>query len=212
MLLTPGIPYRLKNEDLSGIDYVFSWLGSTNILLPIINLIEDKLNVEEDSKYEGVQSILMVENSIRMSSIHLRHLYKIILEQSREYMTEGLNEHQKMMQMRGRPKDPACQQAMKKRRTLFEKHKSQLLGVITDVDHNPDGTDGKGIIEDFFKQIKEYDPAIPILIQSADAENEKFAEEYGNGFLNNNSRTYPLELKALLKKYFYFGDFIFTDP
>ena len=101
---------RIKNEDLSGVDYVFSWLGSTNIFLPIINLIEDRLNVEEDSKYEGVQSILMVENSIRMSSVSLRHLYTIILDQSRAYMTEGLNEHQKMMQMRGRPKDPACQQ------------------------------------------------------------------------------------------------------
>jgi len=52
---------RLESENLSCIDYVFNWLGSTNILLPIINLIEDKLNVDEDSKYEGVQSLLLIE-------------------------------------------------------------------------------------------------------------------------------------------------------
>jgi hypothetical protein len=202
---------RIKNEDLSGVDYVFSWLGSTNIFLPIINLVEDRLNVEEDSKYEGVQSILMVENSIRLSSIHLRHLYKIILDQSRAFMTEGLNEHQKMMQMKGRPKILLVNNYTDARR-LFEKHKSQLLGVIADVDYNPDVTDGKGIIEDFFREIKDYDPAIPILIQSADAANEKYTEEYGNGFLFNNSRYYPQELDGLLKKYFSFDDFIFTDP
>ncbi|MCU0377271.1 MAG: phosphoenolpyruvate synthase [Bacteroidales bacterium] len=202
---------RIKNEDLSGIDYVFSWLGSTNILLPIISLVEDKLNVDEDSKYEGVQSILLVENSIRMASIHLRHLYKIILDQSRAYMIEGLNEHQKMMQMKGRPKILLVN-SYTEALTVFEKHKSQLLGVISDVDLKPGDTENKEILEDFLKQVKEYDPTIPILIQSADTSNEKYTIEYGNGFLNNNSMSYSLELDALLKKHFSFGDFIFTNP
>lgn len=202
---------RIKNEDLSGVDYVFSWLGSTNILLPIINLIEDKLNVDEDSKYEGVQSILLVENSIRMASVHLRHLYKIILDQSRTYMSEGLNEHQKMMQMRGRPKILLASNYAEAL-DQFEKHKSQLLGVITDVDLKPDDPESRGIIENFLKQVKDYDSAIPILIQSAHASNEQYTEEYGSGFIYNNSKSYPLELDALLKKHFSFGDFIFTNP
>lgn len=202
---------RLESENLSCIDYVFNWLGSTNILLPIINLIEDKLNVDEDSKYEGVQSLLLIENTIKKSSIYLRHLYKIILEQSQEYMIEGLNEHQKMMQMRGRPKillasnyDEALH--------LFEKHKSQLLGVITDVDPVQNDTEAAETIEAFLKQIKEHDPNIPVLIQSADPENEKYVGEYCSGFIDNNSKALPVELKSLIKKHFSFGDFIFTDP
>lgn len=142
------VSLRLKNEDLSCIDYVFTWLGSTNILFPIINLIEDKLNVEEDNKHEGVQSILLIENSVKTATIYLRHLYKIILEQSREYMIEGLNEHQKMMQMRGRPKILLAT-SYSEGLQLFERHKSQLLGVITDVDTNQNGLKSQGTIEDF---------------------------------------------------------------
>jgi len=202
---------RLRNEDLSCIDYVFNWLGKTDILLPIINLIEDKLNVDEDSKHEGVQSILVVENSVKMASIHLRHLYKIIIEQSREYTIEGLNEHQKMMQMRGRPKILLATDYSEALH-LFEKYKSQLLGVITDVDLSQVELKNTELPEDFFKQIKNYDPNIPILIQSAEPENVKYANEYGNGFINSNSESFPLELKSLLKRHFSFGDFIFTDP
>jgi len=151
------ISYRLKNEDLSCIDYVFNWMGSTNILFPVINLIEDKLNAEEDNKHEGVQSILLIENSVKTATIYVRHLYKIILEQSRDYMIEGLNEHQKMMQMRGRPKILLATSFAEGLR-LFDKHKSQLLGVITDVDTNHYEPGSQGTIEDFFKQIKEHDP------------------------------------------------------
>ena len=62
------IALRLNNEDLSCIDYVFTWPGNTDILLPIISLTEDKMNVDEDSKHEGVQSILLVESSFKMAS------------------------------------------------------------------------------------------------------------------------------------------------
>jgi CheY-like chemotaxis protein len=202
---------RLKNEDLSCIDYVFNWLGSTNILFPVINLIEDNLNVEEDNKHEGVQSILLIENSVKSATVFVRHLYRIILEQSRDYMIEGLNEHQKMMQMRGRPKillATSYAEGLK----LFDKHKSQLLGVITDVDTGNDEPGKNGTNEDFIKQIKEHDPNIPVLIQSSDPENQKLAEEYGSGFLNKNSRSLPEELKSYMKSHFSFGDFVFTDP
>lgn len=205
------ISLRINNEDLSCVDYVFNWLGNTNILLPIINLIEDKLNVDEDNKHEGVQSILLIEDSVKMASVYIRHLYKIILEQSQEYMIEGLNEHQKMMQMRGRPKILLATTYGEALR-LFEKHKSQLLGVITDVDIKHDETNSSLTIEDFFKQIKRHDPNIPMLVQSADPENEKYGEEYGNGFLSKNSRSLMEELKSFMKTYFSFGDFIFNDP
>jgi len=205
------VTQRINSEDLTSIDYVFSWPGNTDILLPIISLIEDKLNVDEDCKYEGVQSIMIVEGSFKMASVSLRHLYSIILEQSREYMTEGLNEHQKFMQMRGRPKillatgyDEAQQ--------LFEIHKTRLLGVIADVDIKNEKTDASGIIGDFIRQIKDYDPNIPVIIQSANQANERYAEEQGDAFINFNSRSLPHDLKTVLKKHCSFGDFIFTDP
>jgi len=208
---TREMALRLKSEDLTSIDYVFAWPGKTDILLPVISLIEDKLNVDEDCKYEGVQSIMLVEGSFRMASLSLRHLYSIILDQSREYMTEGLNEHQKMMQMRGRPKillATGYEEALR----LFETHKTRLLGIIADADsgHEAPGTPGK--ISDFIRHIKDYDPNIPVIIQAADTANEKYAGEHADAFLNANSRSLPDDLKTLLKKYCSFGDFIFTDP
>lgn len=205
------VTHRINSEDLTSIDYVFSWPGNTDILLPIISLIEDKQNVDEDSKYEGVQSIMLVEGSFRMASVSLRHLYSIILEQSREYMTEGLNEHQKFMQMRGRPKILLATGYDEAQR-LFEIHKSRLLGVIADVDIKNEKTDASGIIGDFIRQIKDYDPNIPVIIQSADQANEKYAGEQGDAFINFSSRSLPLDLKTVLKKHCSFGDFIFTDP
>ena len=51
IVLTPfshGITKRMENEDLSIFDYVFCWLGNTNLILSIIKLIEDKMNLEHD--------------------------------------------------------------------------------------------------------------------------------------------------------------------
>ena len=202
---------RLNSEDLSFIDYVFTWPGNTDILLPIISLTEDRMNVDEDIKHEGVQSILLVESSPKMASVSLRHLYSIILEQSREYMTEGLNEHQKMMQMRGRPKILLAA-SFEEGKELFGKHKERLLGVIADIDLNRGTNEVTGIAADFCREIKEYDPNLPIIIQSNNTENKKFAGEYADAFLNSGSRTLPADLKSLLKKHCSFGDFIFTNP
>ena len=89
---------------LNYIDYIFSWLGNADILMAIIKLIEDKMNAEHDIEEVGVQAILLVEDSIRYYSSYLPNMYKIIFTQSKRFMAEGLNEHQKMLRMRGRPK------------------------------------------------------------------------------------------------------------
>ena len=205
------ISLRLDSEEMHCIDYVFNWLGSTNILLPVISLVEDKLNVEEDSRHEGVQSILLIENSIRTASVLIRHLYSIILKQSREYMIEGLNEHQKMLQMRGRPKILLAT-SVEQAEVLFEKHKNRLLGVISS--NNPHQNDpGKsGINHNFLRKLKEYDPNIPVILSSPASGHEKADQEYCDAFLDNNSVTLVSDLEDLLKQNLSFGDFVFTDP
>lgn len=107
VVLTPfshGIKERMEHEDLSIFEYVFCWLGNTDLLVSIIKLIEDKMNLEHDIKEVGVQMILLVEDSIRFYSSVLPNLYKFVLRQSQEFATEALNEHQRTLRMRGRPK------------------------------------------------------------------------------------------------------------
>jgi len=98
------VSLRLQNEDLTAIDHVFCWLGNADLLLAIIKLIEDKMNAPYDIEEVGVQCIILVEDSIRYTSTYLPELYKIVMQQSRNFVKEALNEHQKMLRMRGRPK------------------------------------------------------------------------------------------------------------
>ena len=107
VVLTPfshGITKRMENEDLSIFEYVFCWLGNTDLLLSIIKLMEDKMNLEHDIKTAGVQMILLVEDGIRFYSSILPNLYKFVLQQSLEFATEALNSQLETLRMRGRPK------------------------------------------------------------------------------------------------------------
>ena len=107
VVLTPfshGISARIEHEDLSAFEYVFCWLGNTDLLLSIIKLLEDKMNLDHDIEEGGVQLIILVEDNIRFYSSVLPELYKFVLQQSQEFATEALNEHQRTLRMRGRPK------------------------------------------------------------------------------------------------------------
>ncbi|HQK38352.1 MAG TPA: PEP/pyruvate-binding domain-containing protein, partial [Bacteroidales bacterium] len=221
----PGIPIvvlthfsrevslRLQNEDLSAIDYVFCWLGNADLLVAIIKLIEDRMNAENDVEKVGVQVIIMVEDSVRFISSYLPNLYKIILKQSREFMKEALNEHQKMLRMRGRPKillannyDDAL--------ALYNKFKFNLLGIISDVSfrksRNRDPETREGVL--LCKTVHAEDPNIPFLFQSSDITNEKTAAELGAGFIYKGSKTLSIELRNYVIRNFGFGDFIFRNP
>ena len=134
VVLTPfshGITARMVHEDLSIFEYVFCWLGNTDLLLSIIKLIEDKMNLEHDVEEVGVQMILLVEDGIRFYSSVLPELYKFVLQQSLEFSTEALNGHLQTLRMRGRPKIVLARtydEAM----ALYEKYSNNVLGVISD--------------------------------------------------------------------------------
>lgn len=129
IVLTPfskEVSRRLANEDFSGIDYVFSWLGNVDLLLAIIKLLEDKMNADADINGVGVQMILLVEDSVRFYSSVLPIVYKFILKQSREFSTEALNEHEQMLRMRGRPKVMLARD-YEEAITLYERYSNHIL-------------------------------------------------------------------------------------
>jgi len=213
VVLTPfsrEVNIKLSEKSLSAIDYVFSWLGNADILLAIIKLIEDKMNMPQDVK-QGVQAILLVEDSIRFYSSYLPNMYKIMLKQSKTFMTEGLNEHNKMLRMRGRTKIVLAtnyEEAI----DLWEKYKNNLLGIITDISFPRQGETDKQAGIRFVEKVKAEDEFMPILFQSTDIEYEALAEKMGAGFLNKNSKTLSLELRNYINEHFSFGDFVFIDP
>ncbi|MBN2274777.1 MAG: phosphoenolpyruvate synthase [Bacteroidales bacterium] len=208
------VSLKLENEDLSAIDYVFCWLGNADLLLAIIKLIEDRRNADFDIQQVGVQAILIVEDSIRFASSFLPNLYQIVLQQSMELMKEALNEHQKMLRRRGRPKVILAQN-YDEAVSVYEKYKKNILGIISDISFKKT-TDRKGPkfqggIE-FCRLVRAEDKNIPFLLQSSDVSYEKYAQELGVGFLYKHSKNLSNEVKDYIIRNFGFGDFIFRHP
>ena len=214
VVLTPfsrEVSLKIDQSDLSAIDYIFSWLGNADILLAIIKLIEDKMNVEADIESVGVQTILLVEDSIRFYSSYLPNIFKIIFKQSKKFMTEGLNEHQQMLRMRGRPKILLAtnyEDAVE----LYDKYNKNMLGIISDMAYKREGVLDKQAGVRLYEKVKKDDKYMPLLLQSSDAENAKLAKKLKVGFINKNSKKLSIELRNFIREYFAFGDFIFIDP
>ncbi len=214
VVLTPfsrEVTMKMDTGDMSSIDYVFCWLGNADIMLAIIKLIEDKMNVDHDVNEVGVQSLLLVEDSIRLYSSYLPNLYKLIFKQSLKFMTEGLNEHQKMMRMRGRPKILMAtnyEEAIE----LYEKYRNNLLGIISDIRFKAYGVMNKNAGFRFCEIVRNTDVDLPFLLQSSEAENRARAEEMKVGFIDKNSKAYSYELKNFILDNFSFGDFVFRNP
>lgn len=214
VVLTPfsrSVSKRIANEDLSAIDYVFSWLGNSDLLLAIIKLIEDKMNVEEDVNSVGVQVILFVEDGIHFYSSIVPHLYKFVFKQSRSFMTEALNEHEQMLRMRGRPKILLAR-TYEEGLAIYEKFKNNMLGVITDVSYPQNGERNKQAGINLCVEIRKHDKHIPLIIESAEEENHAHANRLSAAFLNKNSKTLLIDLREQIIDNFGFGDLIFINP
>ena len=214
IVLTPfshGITKRMENEDLSIFDYVFCWLGNTNLILSIIKLIEDKMNLEHDINEGGVQMILLVEDSIRFYSSILPNLYNYILAQSKRFATEALNRHSATLRMRGRPKVVLArnyEEAM----ALYERYSDNVLGVISDVRFPIHGKKDSEAGLKLMREIRQNDPYLPLILESSESENRAKAEAEGFRFVDKNSKKMSLDLRKILEEHFGFGDFIFRDP
>lgn len=213
VVLTPfsrEVSMWLEKEDNSAIDYVFCWLGNADILLAIIKLIEDRMNLKHDVEESGVQAILLIEDSVRYYSSYLPIIYKIIFQQSKMSMSEGLNEHQRMLLMRGRPKILLAT-TYEEAESLFDKYKTNLIGVISDMAYKLKGIkDFKAGVK-FYWKVHEEDCFMPYLLQSSDAENERVAREMGVDFINKYSKTLSIELSNYIVHNLAFGDFIFRN-
>lgn len=214
VVLTPfshGIKERMEHEDLSIFEYVFCWLGNTDLLVSIHKLIEDKMNLEHDIKEVGVQMILLVEDSIRFYSSILPNLYKFVLEQSKEFATEALNEHQRTLRMRGRPKIVLAR-SYEEAMDLYNKYQNNTLGIISDVRFPKDGKIEPLAGVKFLEEVRKRDPFIPLILQSAEETNRKYADQLGAKFIDKNSKKMNIDLREAVLENFGFGDFVFLDP
>lgn len=197
------------------IDMVFCWNSSADLIIAIIKLLEDRMNADNDILGDGVQGILLVEDSIRYYSTYLPALYKLVLQQNKESVTDTLNETQMLLRKRSRPKILMAtnyEDAV----ALFEKYKNNLLGVISDVGfvlkkgdkHSEEKIDA-GV--DLCRRVKADSPKMPFLMQSSQESMRETAASLGVGFLKKTSSVLIQELGEYIEREFGFGDFVVVD-
>ena len=223
VVLTPfshGITRRMQDEDMSIFDYVFCWLGNTNLILSIIKLIEDRMNIDHDMEEAGVQMIMLVEDNIRFYSSVLPNLYNYILQQSKNFSTEALNPHAAAQRKRGRPKVVLAtnyEEAM----ALWQKYHDNTLGIISDtrfpmetpvgrLSHVEEGDPEAGL--KLLREIRQQDEYVPLILTSSETINREKAAAEGFHFVDKNSKKMNVDLRHLLEEHMGFGDFIFRDP
>ncbi len=207
---------HIVSQDRSNFDYVFSWNNSTDLIIAIIKLLEDKLNADHDILEMGVRTIMLVEDSVRYYSAYLPLLYRLVLRQNNESVRDALNEEQQFMRKRARPKillATCYDEALE----LYRKYKSNMLGIISDVGfilHKGDSRATEVIDAgiDLCRLIKSEIPTMPYLLQSSQESMRAVAEELGVGFVRKTSKTLIHQLSEYIAREFAFGDFLVTDP
>lgn len=214
IVLTPfsrEVTKRISKVNLSSFDYIFSWLGNAQLLLAIIKLLEDRMNADDDIASVGVQTILLVEDSVRFYSSVLPYMYQYILQQSKEFSKEALNAHQQTLRMRGRPKILLAR-SYEEAEMLYNKYKNNMLGIVCDMSFDRNGEKDNLAGYKFACKVRNEDRFVPIIIDSSDSSCKVYADELKCSFVDKNSKTFPQDLRKKIKNNFGFGDFVIIDP
>ena len=207
---------KIEEFGRSCIDFVFCWNFSTDLIIAIIKLLEDRMNAESDILNHGVQAILLVEDSVKYYSTYLPALYNLVLLQNKEAIKDTLNERQQVLRKRSRPKILMAtnyEDAV----NYYHKYRDNMLGVISDIGfvlHPGDSpsTEKRDAGVDLCKLVRKETPRMPFLMQSSQESMRPVAEGLRAGFLLKQSKTLTQELGEYLEREFGFGDFVAIDP
>ena len=207
---------RIKQHDRSDIDYFFNWNNSTDLIIAIIKLIEDRLNAPHDILEEGVRAIMLVEDSVRYYSTYLPLLYKLVLRQNALAIRDALNEKQQLLRKRARPKvlmatcyDEAVD--------LYNRYGKNMIGVISDIGFvihkgDPSSSEKLDAGVELCQLIREDNPTMPFLMQSSQESMRSIAKKLNVGFVIKTSKTLTQEVSDYIESECGFGDFIARDP
>ncbi len=200
-----------NNTNLSSVDKVFLWNGDSKIFFAMIKLIEDKVNIDNDTQVGLVRVLLLVEDSPIFYSRYLPMLYSILMEQTKRIIDDvSTDDLFKILRMKARPKiviASTYEEAIE----IFEKYKDYLLCLVSDVTFSRNGKMDSQAGLALVSKIKEQMKDLPIIIQSSDAENASVAYQLKATFINKNSESLLQDFKSFITHYLGFGNFIYRD-
>jgi len=196
---------------LPSIDQVYIWNGESKIFFAMVKLLEDKVNLENDTSVGLVRVILLVEDSARYYSRYLPMLYTLVFEQTQDLIAEAnTNELDKISRMRARTKVVLAtnyEEAI----SYFLKYQDYLACVISDVKFSRGGVVDESAGISFIKYVHSHRSDLPTILQSSDSIFEKDAVELKATFMNKNSETLLQDLKTFITYSLGYGHFIYRD-
>ena len=195
----------------SSIDTTFVWSGNASVLPAIIKLTEDRKNVRRDIRKGNVRTILLIEDSPRHYSVMLPLIYKEILFHTQNLMSKSLDNTQRLLYMRARPK-LLLVQSYEEAEKLYKRYRFNTLGIISDVEFVREMKRDLNAGVDFVSWVRKLDPSMPIMLQSTEASHKTQAKEVRAHFLHKESTTLLQNLRAFIVDNFGFGDFVFRLP
>ena len=196
------------NKDCSGIDQIFVWSGDVDLLLAIVKSVEDRLNVQNDTRMAQVRVIILVEDSPLYRSYFLPLIYREVVRQTQEVLDESLNEEHRLLKMRARPKILVAE-TYEEAMALYHRYRHYLFGVVSDTRFPRGGVLQAQAGVEFLKHVKAEIHDLPVLLISNEPQNRDAAQGIPAQFLDKNSPHLFDELHAYFLDYLGFGDFVF---
>ena len=200
-----------QKDDERSIDKSFFWTGDPTLFLAIIKFVEDNRNAPCDTINGNVRVIIMIEDSIHHYSLILPLFLTEIVKQTQRILSEDLNEMQRLLTQKARPKILLAE-TFEEGMALYAEHKEYVLGIISDVNFKHNGKLDPNAGYDFVQYVRKEDKYMPIILQSLIPENREKAESIDAHFLDKNSPTILEDFQSFLLRYLGFGDFIFLLP
>jgi len=193
------------------IDAPFFWGGDSKLFLAIVKLLEDRINTPYDVENANVRVLVLVEDSIRYFSMFLPLLYAEIVQQTERSVSEDVNELQRLLRRRARPKILLAR-TYEDALELYNKYENNILGVISDVGFYHQGKKDKEAGFSLIEKIRNRNPFLPVLMQSALEDNRKKSERLDVVFLYKYSPHLLQDIHQFLLDHLGFGDFVFMQP
>ncbi len=193
------------------IDQTFLWSGDSDLLLAIVKNVEDKMNVDRDTRKAGVRVLILVEDSPLYRSFLLPLIYREVVNQTQAVLEESLNEEHRLLKMRARPKILVAQnyeQAL----AAYNRFKPYVFGVISDTRFPMARKTVADAGVRLLRKIKDEVPHLPLLLLSSESENRQLAETLEVQFVDKNSPRLAAEIHDFFLDYLGFGDFVFRLP
>lgn len=203
--------FEEQRAELTSVDKLFVWNGESKVFFAMIKSLEDKVNVENDTKIGLARVILLVEDSAKYYSRYMPLLYSSVLAQTQRIIDDVSTDAQyKILRLRARPKILLAsnyEEAM----NIYYRYREYLLCLISDVKFKKEGVfmDDAGI--SLVKEIKGEYPNLPVILQSADVSNAAHAYTLKSSFINKNSETLRGDIRLFIRQFLGFGDFVYKD-